>query len=62
MNTAIILSGGIGARVGANIPKKFIEVYDKPILAYTLENFQNDSEIDTIEVVCHKDWVQRVQN
>ena len=62
MNTAIILAGGTGTRVGANIPKQFIEVHGKPILAYTLENFQNNSEINAIEVVCHKDWVQNVNN
>ena len=62
MNIAIILSGGTGTRVGANIPKQFIEVQGKPILAYTLENFQNDSEIDAIEIVCHKEWVQNVKN
>ena len=62
MNTAIILAGGTGTRVGANIAKQFIEVHGKPILAYTLENFQNNSEINAIEVVCHKDWVQNVNN
>lgn len=49
-------------RVGANIPKQFIEVQGKPVLAYTLENFQNDSEIDAIEIVCHKDWIQNVKD
>ena len=62
MNKAIILSGGTGTRVGANIPKQFIEVQGKPILAYTLENFQNDPEIDAIEIVCHKDWTQNVRD
>lgn len=61
MNVAIILAGGTGTRVGANIPKQFIEVLGKPILAYTLENFQNNSEIDAIEIVCHKDWVEDVK-
>ena len=62
MNIAIILSGGTGMRVGANIPKQFIKVQGKPILAYTLENFQNDPEIDEIEIVCHKDWTQNVRD
>ena len=61
MNIAVVLAGGTGTRVGANIPKQFIEVQGKPILAYTLDNFQNDPEIDAIEVVCHKDWVDHVQ-
>lgn len=60
MNIAIILAGGTGTRVGANIPKQFIEVMGKPILAYTLENFQNNENIDAIEIVCHKDWIDKV--
>ena len=62
MNIAIILAGGTGTRVGANIPKQFIEVQGKPILAYTLENFQNDIEIDALEIVCHKEWTQHVRD
>ncbi len=61
MNCAIILAGGTGTRVGANIPKQFIEIMGKPILAYTLENFQRNSEIDAIEVVCHCDWLSEVK-
>lgn len=57
MNIAIILAGGTGSRVGASIPKQFINIMDKPILAYTLEIFQNNTNIDAIEVVCHKDWI-----
>ena len=62
MNVAVVLAGGTGTRVGANIPKQFIEVQGKPILAYTLDNFQNDDEIDMIEVVCHRDWVDEVRS
>lgn len=62
MNIAIILAGGTGTRVGMNIPKQFIEVLGKPILAYTMENFQKNPEIDAIEVVCHKEWVEEVNS
>ena len=41
MNIAVILAGGVGNRVGASIPKQFIEVLGKPVLAYTVEAFQN---------------------
>ncbi|MBR1374437.1 2-C-methyl-D-erythritol 4-phosphate cytidylyltransferase [bacterium] len=61
MNVAIVLAAGTGTRVGANIPKQFIKVLGKPVLAYTLDNFQKDSEIDAIEIVCHKDWVEDVR-
>lgn len=56
MNVGVILAGGIGERVGANRPKQFIEVLGKPVLAYTIEVFQQHPEIDQIEVVCHKEW------
>ena len=56
MNVAVILAGGVGSRVGADRPKQFIEVQGKPVLAYTIEEFQKHPEIDAIEVVCHKSW------
>lgn len=58
MNVAIILAGGTGSRVGAGIPKQFIVVQGKPVLAYTLECFQNHKDIDAIELVCHRDWME----
>lgn len=56
MITAIILAGGVGARVGAGRPKQFVEILSKPVLAYTVEIFQNNPNIDAIEIVCHKSW------
>lgn len=52
MNTAVILAGGVGKRMGAPIPKQFIEVNGKPVMVYTLEAFQRHPLIDCIEVVC----------
>lgn len=57
MNIALILAGGVGNRVGADIPKQFIEVFGKPILAYTCEIFQQNTNINVIEIVCHHDWI-----
>lgn len=53
---AIIIAGGVGGRMGQNIPKQFINVYDKPVLIYTLESFQNHPQIDEIELVCLDGW------
>ena len=39
-----------------NLPKQFINVYDKPVLIYTLEGFQRHPQIDAIEVVCIDGW------
>ena len=52
MNIAVVIAGGSGNRMGQDIPKQFINVYDKPVLIYTLEGFQRHPQIDAIEVVC----------
>lgn len=56
MNIAIIIAGGVGARMGHSLPKQFIKVYDKPVLLYTLEGFQRHNSIDEIVCVCIKGW------
>ena len=45
MNIAIIIAGGSGNRMGQDIPKQFINVYDKPVLIYTLESLFNISKL-----------------
>ena len=42
--------------MGQDIPKQFINVYDKPVLIYTLEGFQRHPQVDAIEVVCIDGW------
>lgn len=56
MNVAVVIAGGSGHRMGQDIPKQFINVYDKPIIIYTLEGFQKHPQIDAIEVVCIEGW------
>lgn len=52
MNIAIILAGGVGSRIGAETPKQFIEVLGRPVLAYTIERFEQHPLVDAIEIVC----------
>ncbi len=56
MVVAIIVAGGSGVRMNMNIPKQFVPVDGKPVLLYTLENFQNHAQVDAIEVVCIDGW------
>ena len=53
---AIIIAGGRGERMGQDIPKQFLNVGEKPVIMYTLEAFQNHSNIDGIIVVCVDGW------
>lgn len=61
MNIAVIIAGGSGNRMGQDIPKQFINVYDKPVLIYTLEGFQRHPMVNAIEVVCIQGWESVVQ-
>ena len=46
-NIAIIFAGGTGQRMNSKArPKQFLELHGKPILIYTLEQFQRHPEID----------------
>ena len=56
MNVGLIIAGGSGKRMDMKIPKQFINVYDKPVLIYTLEGFQRNPQVDAIEVVCIDGW------
>lgn len=55
MIAAMILAGGTGSRVGLDRPKQFVEILGKPVIAYTIEIYEKCEEIDTIQVVCHKE-------
>ncbi len=60
-NYVILLAGGVGKRMGADIPKQFMEVKGKPIIVYSIENFQRNPQIEKIVVVCVKDWIEYCQ-
>lgn len=58
-NYVILLAGGVGKRMGTDIPKQFLEVDGKPIIVYSIENFQKNPQIEKIVVVCVKDWIDK---
>ena len=61
-NYVILLAGGVGKRMGLEVPKQFIEVAGKPIIVYSIENFQRNDQIDRIVVVCVKEWIKDVEH
>lgn len=62
MNYAIIFAGGTGTRMKSDIPKQFMEIENKPILVHTLEVFQKSDLIDSIIIVCLKNYVSIVND
>lgn len=56
MITALILSGGTGTRLGADIPKQYIEVDSRPIISYCFETLAASRYIDDIWIVADEQW------
>ncbi len=54
----IIVAAGQGRRMASNVSKQFIEVDNKPILAYTVEKFQNHEWIDEIVLVVGSEEIE----
>lgn len=61
MNIALLTAGGIGNRMGQDIPKQFMCIDNVPVIIYTLQAFQYCEEIDVIAVVCLKGWEAMLQ-
>ena len=57
-NIAVILAGGIGARVGGNTPKQLLPLADgRSVLEYAVCAFEQSPHIDEICIVMHPDYI-----
>lgn len=57
-NVAVIFAGGTGQRMNTKTkPKQFLQLHGKPILIYTMEQFQMHQEIDGIILVIIESWL-----
>ncbi len=57
MNIAIVFAGGSGVRMGAGVPKQFLEINGRPIIIHTLQLFQYHGEIDKIYLSVLSDYI-----
>ena len=57
-NIAVILAGGIGARVGGNTPKQLLPLADgRSVLEHAVCAFEQSPHIDEICIVMHPDYI-----
>lgn len=61
MNVALILAGGQDSRFQMEIPKQFVNVNNRPVIVYTMDNFQKHKDIDEIVVICLDGWQEMVR-
>jgi len=52
----ILTAGGIGSRMGENIPKQFIDLQNKPILLHTLELFYKFDNKAQLLITLPEEW------
>lgn len=57
-NSAVIVAGGKGTRMNSKKSKQFIEIKGKPLIYYTLEAFDNNSNIHEIILVLPEEEVE----
>ena len=60
MNIALILSGGVGMRLGADIPKQYIAVNGRTILSYCLKAVAGCGAVDAVQIVADEKWQGRI--
>lgn len=61
MNTALILAGGTGTRLGGDLPKQYMEVGGRTILSYCLAVFGRHPQIDAVQIVAHSEWHEKIK-
>jgi 2-C-methyl-D-erythritol 4-phosphate cytidylyltransferase len=52
----VLLAGGTGKRMGASIPKQYLELKGQPIATYSLETFAHMPEVCEVVIVCDPSW------
>lgn len=62
MNIALVLSGGTGSRLGADIPKQYIEIGHKPMITYCIRELTIHKEIDAIQIVADEKWQEQINS
>jgi len=51
-----VLSGGTGTRLGADLPKQYIELAGKPVIVHTLERLQRCEAVEGLVVAASSEW------
>ena len=59
---AVLPAGGLGKRMGGNIPKQLMKLGDKPVYQYCLETFLKMDEIAEVVMAVPADWKKHFEN
>ena len=62
-NVAVLLAGGVGSRVGLDLPKQLIKIAGRPILEHTLAVLDQHPDVDEVLIMMapgHLDAVREI--
>ena len=62
MNYGVVVAGGVGTRMGADKPKQFLIIGNKPIIVHTVEKFVLCNELEKIIVLTPSDWIEYTED
>lgn len=54
--SVLLLSGGVGSRMKAKMPKQYLELRGQPLCTYSLRTFVRMAEVLEVVVVCESEW------
>lgn len=61
MNLVAILAGGVGARMGMNLPKQFLQFAGRTVLEHSVQAFENHPDVNKILIVMNSDYVDEAK-
>lgn len=62
MTIALVLSGGTGTRIGGSIPKQYIKVGGRMLIAFCLDMFAAHERVDGIWIVAAPNWREEISD
>ena len=57
MNAVIVMSGGVGSRFGAVIPKQYNLISGRPVIDYVLDAVEASRRTDHVVIVMDSQWI-----
>lgn len=60
MAAALILSGGMGTRLGSSVPKQYIKICDRPVISFCIEVLAGHDGINSIQIVATEQWQELI--
>lgn len=60
MAAALILSGGMGTRLGSSVPKQYIKICDRPVISFCIEVLAGHGGINSIQIVAAEQWQELI--